>query len=256
MNIIESFAYDLRHQLISLHYQPVINYQNNKVYSMEALLKWPKLNKYNVSLEAVITEVEMNRTLCLELDRYVATTALSDLNSICEQYPYPGSISINICPQTLETTDFVEFLKELIQSLNNMRFSKLIIEITERNEWCHPAQILNNIKRLRQMGVQVAVDDFITGYSNFGTLLNDDVQIIKLDRSLTSRLLTDKMVRKFFSSFYSLTEQLGKQVIVEGVEQVEQALILRSEGYSMLQGYFFARPMEKELMIRYFKGLD
>ncbi|RUO25853.1 hypothetical protein CWE09_03745 [Aliidiomarina minuta] len=256
LNIIENFRNDLRHHLIPLHYQTVINYQENSVFSMEALLNWSKIKEYDVSLEALISEVETNETLCLELDRYVATTALHEFNSICTEYPYSGSISINICPRSLETLDFVDFLKDLIQSLNKMQFSRLIIEITERNEWLHPALILENIKRLRKMGVQVAVDDFITGYSNFGTLLNEDVRIVKLDKSLTARLLTDKMVRKFFSSFYALSQQLGKEVIVEGVEKIEQALILRSEGYALLQGYYFSRPMKKELMVRYLKGLE
>lgn len=136
-----------------------------------------------------------------------------------------------------------------------MHPSRLIIEVTERSRWNDDKQINCNIEKLTAAGIKIAVDDFITGYANFSVLLNDHVSIIKIDKSITKEVITDKKARIFFEQFWGLAKHLNKTVVVEGIEECEQALLLHSEGYNLFQGYYFASPTDIDGICRYLRSI-
>ena len=262
MKVVESeqaVVYELlSEKKISLNYQPVINFREHSVYCIEALLNWKVFADKAVDTEKFIARIEENKDLSLALDSYVLHTAAQDFCKLCEAYPYEGCLSVNISPTSLESKCFLNRIKKLLKPADNgaspvLDPSKLILEITERVAWSNPKAILAAITELTALGVRIAVDDFITGYANFGVLLNENVNLVKVDHSITSRLLEYKSVRIFAEQFKELTHHLNKTVIVEGVEECEQAIWLDNHGYSLMQGYFFAIPTNIEGIARYLK---
>lgn len=240
---------------ISLNYQPVINYREREVYCIEALLNWTVFSQEAFDTEQFISQIEEDKALSLALDTYVLLTATRDFCNLCQTCQYDGCLSVNISPNSLESECFIDHLKKLFLPNENtsplLDPSKLILEITERVPWSNPDTILAAIAELTALGVRIAVDDFITGYANFGVLLNENVTIVKVDRCITQRLLEQESVQIFAEQFKELAHHLNKTVIVEGIEEYEQATWLDNHGYQLFQGYFFSRPTNIEGIAQY-----
>lgn len=241
---------------LSLNYQPVINFREHQVYCVEALLNWKTLRCQAGDTEKFISDIEQDAALSLRLDSCVLKTAMRDLGFLSSTYGYRGSVSVNISPASLANKAFLRSIQDLLlpsASWGPLDPSRLVLEITERVPWSQPERILESIAELTRLGVRIAVDDFITGYANFGVLLNKDVTIVKIDKGITERLLTDKSVQTFAAQFKELANHLNKTVIVEGIEECEQAMWLDKHGYQFFQGYFFAVPTNIQGIARYLK---
>lgn len=128
---------------------------------------------------------------------------------------------------------------------------QLVLEISERQPWASNTEILSAIDELNAAGVQVAVDDFIRGYANFDVLLSQGVRIVKVDKVISDYLLESDKAQVFAEQFWQLASHLRKQVIIEGIEEVEQALRLKDIGYNYFQGYYFCPPTDIEGIVRY-----
>lgn len=253
---------------IKLNYQPIIKFKEKSVYCLEALLHWPQLKACDIPTEQFIEQIERTPDLCVEFDHYILATALDDFRLIQNRCGYEGLLSVNISPISLESPLFADYIHTLLQQGSMLHNSgnghdcpvtpinprQLILEITERHRWKNSQQITETLHALTEMGVRIAVDDFITGYANFGALLNEDVSIIKIDRTVTDKVLTDRSVRQFFHSFIDLTRHLHKTVLIEGIEEVEQAVLLHSEGYNLFQGFYFSKAVNVESICEYIQA--
>lgn len=250
----------LRGQRVRLNYQPVVNFTEHSVYCLEALLNWQSLIERNISNEGFIAELEDNPDLALSLDSFVITTAVTDWHKLHVEHGFKGLMSVNVSPSSLQQRAFVDHVKGLVmvgadQNVPPIGADKLILEVTERQRWQQPERMWEHINELAALGMKIAVDDFITGYANFNAILNDVVSIVKLDKSVTDRMMTDNNVAIFVDQFAELSRSLNKTVIVEGVEEYEQAAWLSSEfGYNLFQGYFFAVPTDIDGIVRYLKA--
>lgn len=255
-NLTEDF---LRNQSVRLNYQPVVNFAQHEVFCLEALLHWPSLSELHISNEGFMAELEKRPDLNRVLDSYVVTHAANDWHHLQVEHGFKGMMSVNVSPSSLQDKQFIDHVKSLImfgseQGAPPINADKLILEITERQRWQNPERILTHIKELNALGVQFAVDDFITGYANFNVILNDVVSIVKLDKSVTDRIFTDKNVHIFVEQFIELARHLNKTVIVEGIEEYEQADEFSELGYRLFQGYFFAVPTDLDGIVRYLKA--
>lgn len=101
------------------------------------------------------------------------------------------------------------------------------------------------------MGVKLALDDFGTGYSSFGCMKDLPLDIIKLDRSLISNMVTDEREQMIAESMITIIHGLGIQVVAEGVETEEQLEFLKKFGCDFIQGYLFSRPLTTVAFIDY-----
>lgn len=249
----------LHEQRVRLNYQPVINFSQHDVFSLEALLHWPTLSESDISNETFIAEIERRPDLTRSLDSYVITTAANDWHRLQVEQGFKGRMSVNVSPSSLQSATFLEHVKGLIMFGSEhgappIDADKLVLEITERQQWENPERIWRHINELAALGVKVAVDDFISGYANFNVIMNDVVSIVKLDKSVADRALTDANVRIFVEQFATLARSLNKQVVVEGIEEYEQAAWFAELGYNLFQGYFFAAPTDFDGITRYLKA--
>ena len=249
----------LNEQRVRLNYQPVINFLRHDVFSLDALFHWPQLAEKHISNETFVTEIERRPDLALSLDSYVITMAANDWHRLRTEQGFKGRMSVNVSPSSLQNAAFIEHVKGLImfgseQGAPPIDADRLVLEITERQPWGNPDRIWRHLHELVALGVNVAVDDFMSGYANFNAVLNDVVSVMKLDKSIADRARTDINVRTFVEQFATLARTLNKEVIVQGIEEYEQAAWFSEMGYNLFQGYFFAAPTDFDGIVRYLKA--
>ncbi len=123
-------------------------------------------------------------------------------------------------------------------------------EIIESAALSYETAIYEKLARLQELGIRVSLDDFGTGYSSFKQLRSLPIQLLKIDRSFISSLFDGKNQQAIVQSMIQLGHNLEMEVLIEGIETVEQADWLTREGCDYFQGYYFSRPLkEKDLFV-------
>jgi EAL domain-containing protein (putative c-di-GMP-specific phosphodiesterase class I) len=122
----------------------------------------------------------------------------------------------------------------------------LQLEVTEREVMRDPEASLALMRRLRELGVRLAMDDFGTGTSSLACLRQYPFDVIKIDRSFVNDLAADPDVLAVIHATITLVENLGKASVAEGVEEPAQVAVLQSLGCRYAQGYYFSRPVPVE----------
>ena len=141
-----------------------------------------------------------------------------------------------------EDRDIPGFFQHLVKTYGLSR-GQLRIEITETAYADTPELLISTTEKLRELGFQVEMDDFGSGYSSLHMLKEVPVDRIKLDLRFLSKEGDPEKGRIIISSIIKMVRSLGMKLIAEGVETVEQADFLQSQGSSEMQGYYFYKPM-------------
>lgn len=234
-------------------YQPIVRLKpdGSEWIGAEALLR------YNNPAFPGLGQMELIRTLeysglILPVGRWVITQAVNE----CSKWNRMGSRSIvhvNIAAQQVSDAGLVQFIQKSCQEAGLMP-EQLVVELTETS-------LLNNFEvandfcmELIHLGIGVALDDFGTGYSSFNYLRQLSINEIKVDREYTRKLSTDRYYQTFISFLYQLSQEMKLQLCVEGVETEEELAMLREMGVSLIQGFYFERPMEADVICREFAG--
>jgi diguanylate cyclase (GGDEF)-like protein len=223
-----------------LAFQPQFELRSRRLIGAEALMRWrhPRLGDIPPSTFIPIAE---ETGLIVELGRFA-------LESACRAAAaWPGGlhVSVNVSPAQFLLTDVERDVVAALAS-SGLAPSRLTIEITENLFVSGEAGIPALLDRLRDRGVAVSLDDFGTGYSSLGYLGRMPVDEIKIDRRFVTDLAAGGASEAIVRAILALARALGKTALAEGVETLEQALLLTEMGCVSVQGYFFARPMLAE----------
>ncbi len=218
-------------------YQPQFDLRSRRLIGAEALIRWRHPRLGDISPAAFIPLAEETGVIA-ELGRY----ALESACRAAAAWPNDLRVSINVSPAQFLLAD-VE--REIIAALasSGLAPSRLTIEITESLFVSGEAGVPASLDRLRERGVAVSLDDFGTGYSSLGYLGRMPVDEIKIDRKFVMALGAGGASEAVVRAILALARALGKSVLAEGVETLEQALLLTEMGCPSVQGYFFGRPM-------------
>jgi EAL domain-containing protein (putative c-di-GMP-specific phosphodiesterase class I) len=139
--------------------------------------------------------------------------------------------------------------KDIVQQLdyilreNKITGDQLGIEITESALIENLSNSVQKLEAFKQLGINISIDDFGTGYSSLSYINSFPIDYIKIDKSFVDRIATEDHSRSIVKTIISLTESLGAKTIAEGVETKEQLEILRDLGCTIIQGYYFYKPM-------------
>lgn len=150
-------------------------------------------------------------------------------------------ISINLSSLDIEKFDTQEKLFELLEEYKEYN-SRIIFEILEDEDAKDFTLIKRFIKKVKKMGVQIAIDDFGSGYSNFERLLAFEPDILKIDGSLIKNIVDDKYSKDLVETIVSFAKKQNIQTVAEFVENEEIFNILNSIGVDYSQGYYFGKP--------------
>ncbi|MCC2605737.1 EAL domain-containing protein [Planctobacterium marinum] len=227
----------MRH--ITFHYQPIVDLHSQKVLSVEALARWND-GETSYSPMSFIPLVQ-NSPFKEKFDNYLIDSVLSEYASLVLKFG-PIEVSMNFMSESLMSGVLIN---RLIDSCHkyNVPTDKIIIEISELEPIRVDATLINNLNRLRSHGFKISLDDFTQGYSCLSALSHLPIDQIKVDRMLTSKILTSNKSLNIFSLIALICVSLKIDVIVEGVETFEQSRKLIDLGFTSGQGYLYSKPM-------------
>lgn len=241
--------HDFRH--FRVVYQPIVKHENgsSRWIGAEALLRYSNPHFPNLGQMEMIQTLEYSG-LILPIGRWVLKKAIRE----CSKWNSGGNhvvVHVNIAAQQVSDASLVQYVKEQCES-SGLIPSNLTLELTETS-------ILNNLEtaiqfcqKLRDLGIGVALDDFGTGYSGFRYLRGLPISQIKVDREYTSRLPVNQYNQVVVSFLHDLSQNMDLELCAEGVEKQDELDFLNHMGISMIQGFYFERPMEAEIISKEF----
>jgi diguanylate cyclase (GGDEF)-like protein/PAS domain S-box-containing protein len=238
----------LRHALATngfdLHYQPIINVNSRKVTGCEALIRWPHPERGMIPASEFIPIAEESG-LIGQIGDWVLRTACNEARS----WPSDVSISVNISAAQMRGQDLVH---TVMDSLNGLEPSRLILEITESMLMQDSDAAVNILQRLRKAGVRFALDDFGTGFSSLSYLQRFPFDKLKIDRSFVSATTDLARSSTLRRAIIQLGHNLGMDTVGEGVETEEQLKSLQNEGCIEAQGYLFSKAVPSKELSKFF----
>jgi len=236
---------DLRRAIVNkelaVYYQPIISLKTGKIVRSEALLRWFHPKRGLIPPVDFITLAE-ETGIIISLGEWVLTTALHQAKEWEEFGLQPTMVSVNFSSKQFHQPDLVKFVKNI---LNNVGVEKttLEIEITENSamqDIDNTTEILNGLK---EIGVQLSIDDFGIGYSSLNYLKHFPLDCIKIDRSFIRNLHQNKDNLSITSAIIAMAHSLDLRVVAEGIETKEQLSILREKGCDEGQGFLFSKAI-------------
>ena len=154
-----------------------------------------------------------------------------------------ASVSINVSPIQLRVPGFVELMHETLRR-HDVRAEQVVVEVTEAVMVAEDDPAILTLGELNLLGVRVAIDDFGTGYSALGYLRRLPVQILKIDKSLTSSLSAEPRTTAIVEGVVRMAHRMGIRVVMEGIEDELEAESCRGVEADNGQGWLFGRPTE------------
>ncbi|MDB5602504.1 MAG: hypothetical protein JWN71_4548 [Xanthobacteraceae bacterium] len=218
-----------------LHYQPQARI-NGKVIGFEALVRWNHPQRGMVPPGDFIALAEANG-LIAPIGEWVLREACREAAS----WPHPLPIAVNLSPIQFRDSQFTSLVHQVLLE-TGLRPDRLELEITEGVLIDDFARAVSTLRRLKALGVRVAMDDFGTGYSSLSYLQSFPFDKIKIDKSFITDVDRNPQSAAIVRSVIGLAHGLGVPVIAEGVETDEQLSFLLLEGCEEVQGYFIGRP--------------
>ncbi|MCB1648119.1 MAG: EAL domain-containing protein [Pseudomonadales bacterium] len=253
-NVVESIklANEFKVAIVSgqlfLHYQPIISISSGRVLGLEALMRWRHPERGIVPPDEFIPMAE-GSGLIIEASRWAIAEVCQMLNRLSVRRPDLEDlyVSVNLSATDFEEETFLDNFCRILQE-NQTQANRFHIEITERLLLQQPKNVKNSLERCRRLGMKVVIDDFGTGYSSLSYLHQYPIDTLKIDRSFVHEMRSDKTVFGLIKSILTLRENMGIDIVAEGVEEAEEVTLLSQLDCDNAQGYYFARPMpESEL---------
>ena len=231
----------IKNEYFTVHYQPQIDTKTNQVSGLEALVRWQSEDGNLISPSEFIPLAE-ETGMIIELDRIVMRKALAQLDVWKREKIFDGTLSLNLAMKQLQRDDFVAFL---IENLENKSYTaqSIELEVTENGLMIKPDEAIERLNTLKALGVKISIDDFGTGYSSLSYIKKLPVSKIKIDQSFVSDIPHDKEDVSIVKAIIALSNSLELDLVAEGVETKEQNDFMVENGCSIIQGYYYAKPM-------------
>lgn len=234
-------------KLFDVYFQPIVDINSYKVVQFEALLRLKDRGKF-VNMEKFIN-IANEIQLVPEITKIVIEKVIEYMKMF-KKVKKDIAVSINISKHDIKE-GFLEFFKENVLS-NELEFKHFSFEITERESVEDTELTKNFVKELKYMGVKLEIDDFGVAYSNLKQTVSIDFDILKIDKSFVDKIYEEK-IQIAVKSIIFLAKSFNAKTIAEGVETKEQLEILKNLGVDYIQGYYFAKPMPFEEVVKYLK---
>ncbi len=223
-----------------LHYQPQFDLDSGAIAGVEALIRWQHPSLGLVSPLELIPLAE-ETGLIISIGQWVMETACRQ-NKAWQDAGFPKiPVAVNVSGYQLQNSDFINTVKDVL-SKTGLEPEYLVVEMTESIMQDTP-DTPKIVDRLRSFGIKVAIDDFGTGYSSFSLLKNLNLDILKIDPSFTRDIITSADTYIIIKYIINMAHELDFNIVAEGIEDEEQAQLLRRHRCDFGQGYLFSRPL-------------
>lgn len=232
-----------------LHYQPVVDARSESIVSFEALVRWDSADHGFVSPGKFIPLAEDTR-LIVPIGTWVMRQACMEARN----WPEHVKVNVNVSPEQLLEPDFHQNVLDALAE-SGLRPERLEIEVTE-SIFVRDASVARNaLEQAMALGCSIALDDFGTGYSSLGYLRKLRFSTIKVDRTFVqgaSQGSNESLA--IINAVVAMAKSMNMTTTAEGVEDGEQAELIRNLGCDKIQGFYFGRPMAREEALRLFSS--
>ena len=225
---------------LQLHYQPLLD-RDHKLVCVEALLRWHHPQRGYISPATFIPLAESTGQI-IPMSEWVLERACRDMRTLSAEGFGEIRVAVNLSPLQFHRASFFTHLDSTLRQ-TGLAASQLEVELTERIFVDDAATATDILKRLREMGVGVSIDDFGTGFSSLAYLRALPINKVKIDRTFVSAVASEAHDAAIVRGVVSMAHHMGHLVVAEGVETEEQWQCLLDLGCDIFQGFLFARPM-------------
>lgn len=232
-----------------IYFQPQVRASDHTVCGAEALLRWNHPTLGLVSPQEFIPILE-ELGLMVGVEQWVIKNVCQVAKSITDKYG-KMRFAINISGSHFKLGELKQSIYLALQG-SSLDASYLEVELTEDIMIEHVERNNNLLNELSDIGISIALDDFGKGYSSLSYLKNFPANILKIDKAFIDNLLTDGKESAIVEAMIDLSHKLGIKVVAEGVENAEQAKLLKDKNCDYIQGYFFAKPMSVKQLENFF----
>ena len=240
LETIQDLDSALVHREFVLHYQPKIDLRSGTTLAAEALVRWQHPTRGLLYPDAFLPIVEQSG-LMGSLTRLVLDSAVGQLAQ-WHRAGVPISVAVNLSASDLLDEALAERIATLLAEHDLPAFA-LELEITESVLMTDPQRARKVLEELRQLGLQIAVDDYGTGYCALAYLRDLPIDELKIDRSFVAHVTTDPRSAAIVRSTIELAHALDLTVVAEGVEDQKALDAVRGFGCDFAQGYHFSRAL-------------
>ena len=232
---------DLRNALgnreFTLNYQPIVNLNSGNIAGCEALIRWDQPKRGRIPPLEFISIAE-DTGLIVPIGEWVLRQACADATD----WPNELTVAVNVSPIQFRNANFIPIVKDVLEK-SGLPASRLEIEITELVLMQDDHAALAILRQLKDLGVGIAMDDFGTGYSSLSYLRSFPFDKIKIDQSFIRDLAKNEDSLAILRAVVGLGRSLRIVTTAEGVETLKQLEVLKAEGCTEAQGYYFSRPL-------------
>ncbi|MCW5959401.1 MAG: EAL domain-containing protein [Pyrinomonadaceae bacterium] len=238
----------------TVFYQPIYSLEGTQIQGFEALARWSHPEHGFISPEkfiALAEEIGLIDALGFQILRKACRQGLV-LKSF---FPLdaPFTISVNVSCKQFANPQFVGEIRSVLTE-TGFAPENLKLEITESVFIEHKEKAVEMLHQLREIGVEINIDDFGSGYSNLSYLMQLPISTLKIDRSFINPINVNGRNLEIIQTILTLAQSLGIKIVAEGVEDASQLDQLRSLNCEGAQGYFFAKPMSFEKMTEFLEN--
>jgi predicted signal transduction protein with EAL and GGDEF domain len=233
---------DLRDALargeLQMHYQPIVNAENNKVVSFEALMRWEHPERGSIS-PAVFIPIAEDTNLINGLGEWALRQAC------CDAAEWPGGlqVAVNVSAHQFNSDSLPALVANALAS-SGLKPHQLELEITESVFMGDASMVDKMFARLKKIGVKLSLDDFGTGYSSLGYLRKAPFDKIKIDQGFVRGCTeSDNSNSAIIAAIVSLAEALEMDTTAEGVEAMDELELVRMRGARTIQGFIYSRAV-------------
>jgi diguanylate cyclase (GGDEF)-like protein/PAS domain S-box-containing protein len=247
MNLLQ-IETDLRHAVdrneFEVLYQPIADLQSGDVSEFEALIRW-RHPIHGLVEPSEFVSVAEETGLIIQIGKWILEESCRQTAEWQRRFGMPLSISVNLSAKQLMHPNLTSQVKNVLTD-TGLAPSQLKLEVTESTVMEHSEKSLKVLSELDVLGVALSTDDFGTGYSSLSYLQRFPFERLKIDRSFINIMDKDDKSGAIVKTILMLGENLGIDVVAEGIETFPQLEKLRALGCSTGQGYLFSRPIDRE----------
>jgi diguanylate cyclase (GGDEF)-like protein len=239
---------------LELFYQPLIDLKTGEVAGFEALARWEHEERGEIGPTEFIPVAEESG-LILTLGRWAmdkAAQTLAGWDQAAGQ-TLPFYVAVNLSALQVARDDIAAIVEGALRS-TGLTGDRLTLELTESSIVQDPARATRVFEALKALNTTVAMDDFGTGYSSLAYLQRLPIDVLKIDKSFVSGMMVDPDAVAIVRAVLSLAEALGMSTTAEGIETVELATTLATLGCASGQGFYFAKPLEPDAALDFWKS--
>ena len=242
-NDIEELEQALQNNEFVVYYQPKYNLDNKRFVSTEALIRWNSA-KYGLLTPTKFLGKAETAGLIHEIDTFVLKKVCEDLNDLRRRGKRLLPVSVNFSLYEFYSANFLDTIVSILDEYK-IPTSLIEIEITEATSQANTFLSISIVKKLKERGIRVLMDDFGVGFSNVGNLRKIPFDAIKIDKSFIDDIVEDVKSREIVRFLINLCKVNELEVIAEGVDRKDQLEILKKNKCDTIQGFFYSEPLSK-----------